>query len=189
MSGDPTTALTAPAEAAAGAAENADTAVEVPTTLDLAVALLVALFTFLASRNIPGLMEMTVLNRLPLDNATRYAATRLACYAIVFVGVMMATNRLGLRWQNVQWLAAALTVGLGFGLQEVFANFVSGLIILFERPVRVGDILVSVDSRTDLLRETDILAYGLENHEPGDKIAYVFLREGKRIPISIPQQD
>lgn len=55
--------------------------------------------------------------------------------------------------------------------------------------VRVGDILVSVDSRTDLLRETDILAYGLENHEPGDKIAYVFLREGKRIPISIPQQD
>ena len=43
------------------------------------------------------------------------------------------------RLENVQWLAAAMTVGLGFGLQEIFANFVSGLIILFERPVRVGD--------------------------------------------------
>ncbi len=117
------------------------------TTLDLGLAIALAIFTFLASRNLPGLMEMSVLNRLPVDNATRYAATRLACYTIVIVGVLMATNRLGLRWQNVQWLAAALTVGLGFGLQEVFANFVSGLIILFERPIRVGDI-VTIDDVT-----------------------------------------
>lgn len=117
----------------------------VTTRFDLAVALLVALFTFLASRNLPGLMEMSVLNRLPVDNATRYAATRLASYTIIIVGVLMASNKLGLRWQNVQWLAAALTVGLGFGLQEVFANFVSGLIILFERPVRVGDIVTIAD--------------------------------------------
>ena len=46
------------------------------------------------------------------------------------------------RWASrdkLQWLAAGLTVGLGFGLQEIFANFVSGLIILFERPIRIGD--------------------------------------------------
>jgi potassium efflux system protein len=42
-------------------------------------------------------------------------------------------------WSNIQWLVAAVGLGLGFGLQEIFANFVSGLIILFERPIRVGD--------------------------------------------------
>ena len=53
----------------------------------------------------------------------------------------MTFSALGIGWSKVQWLAAAVTVGLGFGLQEIFANFVSGLIILFERPVRVGDVV------------------------------------------------
>ena len=48
-------------------------------------------------------------------------------------------------WASLKWLVAALGVGLGFGLQEIVANFVSGLIILFERPIRVGD-LVTVDN-------------------------------------------
>jgi potassium efflux system protein len=48
-------------------------------------------------------------------------------------------NELGGTWSQVQWLVAALGVGLGFGLQEIFANMVSGIILLFERPIRVGD--------------------------------------------------
>ena len=46
---------------------------------------------------------------------------------------------LGVSWSKAQWLVAALGVGIGFGLQEIVANFISGLIMLFERPVRVGD--------------------------------------------------
>ena len=59
----------------------------------------------------------------------------------MIVGVVLAFGAIGIGWSKVQWLAAAITVGLGFGLQEIFANFVSGLIILFERPVRVGDMI------------------------------------------------
>jgi potassium efflux system protein len=52
---------------------------------------------------------------------------------------VFAFRAIGVGWNNVQWMAAAMTVGLGFGLQEIFANFISGLIILFERPMRIGD--------------------------------------------------
>ncbi|HDL3362401.1 TPA: mechanosensitive ion channel, partial [Mannheimia haemolytica] len=45
----------------------------------------------------------------------------------------------GMSWSKLQWLLTALSVGLGFGMQEIFANFVSGIIILFERPMRIGD--------------------------------------------------
>jgi potassium efflux system protein len=58
----------------------------------------------------------------------------------------MTVNSLGVRWASVQWLVAALGVGLGFGLQEIFANFVSGLILLFEQPVRVGDVITIGDT-------------------------------------------
>ncbi len=48
---------------------------------------------------------------------------------------------MGIGWGDVQWLIAALGVGLGFGLQEIVANFVSGLIVLAERPIRIGDVV------------------------------------------------
>ena len=53
----------------------------------------------------------------------------------------MTLGSLGLSWDKMQWLVAALGVGLGFGLQEIFANFISGIILLFERPIRIGDVI------------------------------------------------
>jgi potassium efflux system protein len=61
------------------------------------------------------------------------------------MGSVLGLGLLGLRWSQLQWMAAALSVGLGFGLQEIFANFVSGLILLFERPFRVGDVITIGD--------------------------------------------
>lgn len=60
-------------------------------------------------------------------------------YSLVSVAFLAVANELGGSWSQVQWLVAALSVGLGFGLQEIFANMVSGIILLFERPIRVGD--------------------------------------------------
>ncbi|MGB7755767.1 MAG: mechanosensitive ion channel domain-containing protein [Salinisphaera sp.] len=99
----------------------------------------VMLVTALAGRNLPGFLEITVLRRFSMDAGSRYAMATLFQYAIVIFGLLVAVNLIGLQWSSVQWLIAAVGVGLGFGLQEIFANFVSGLVILFERPVRVGD--------------------------------------------------
>jgi len=112
----------------------------VPVTLaDVGLAVLVAILTVAAVRNIPGLLEVAVLQRIRLDSGARYAMTAILRYTIAVVGVILAFKTIGIGWSSVQWLVAAMTVGLGFGLQEIFANFVSGLIILFERPVRIGD--------------------------------------------------
>lgn len=97
--------------------------------------------TWVATRNLPGLLEIGVLRRLNVDAPTRYAITSLLRYFIVLFGVIVGIGFLGVQWASLQWLAAGLTVGLGFGLQEIFANFVSGLIVLFERPFRIGDVI------------------------------------------------
>lgn len=113
---------------------------QIPTTLaNLLLAIVILLMTFFISGNIPGLLEIAILQRLPFTPGGRYAITTIARYTLVIVGLAMTFNAIGIGWSKVQWLAAAITVGLGFGLQEIFANFVSGLIILFERQIRVGD--------------------------------------------------
>lgn len=115
---------------------------QIPITLaSLLLAVIIFLMTFFISNNIPGLLEIVILQRLPFTPSGRYAIASIARYFIIIFGFAMTFNALGIGWSKVQWLAAAVTVGLGFGLQEIFANFVSGLIILFERPVRVGDIV------------------------------------------------
>jgi potassium efflux system protein len=109
------------------------------TLSNLVIALLVFAGAALAARNVPGLLEIALFQRLPLDSGVRYAARAISRYVIVIAGTLIGFGAVGIGWSDVQWLVAAMTVGLGFGLQEIFANFVSGIILLFERPIRVGD--------------------------------------------------
>jgi potassium efflux system protein len=111
----------------------------------LGLAMLLLTTALIAAKNIPGLLEMAVLQHLPLDAGVRYALASVSRYLITIIGIVSACNALGLGWSKVQWLLAAISVGLGFGLQEIFANFVSGLIILIERPIRVGDVITLAD--------------------------------------------
>ena len=99
----------------------------------------IALVALALARNIPGLIEILLHQRTHLMAGERNAISTIIRYAITLLGAVLAFNALGVGWAKVQWLAAALSLGLGFGLQEIFANFVSGLILLFERPIRVGD--------------------------------------------------
>ena len=120
--------------------------IEQPVTL---AAMLLGIFalvvTVIGSRNLPGLIEISLLSRVGVDAASRYMITSLLRYTIVIGGTLVGLSFLGMRWSQLQWMAAALTVGLGFGLQEIFANFVSGIILLFERPFRVGDVITVGD--------------------------------------------
>ncbi|WP_456267757.1 mechanosensitive channel MscK [Kushneria sp. AK178] len=119
--------------------EAAGGAVNVVTLADVMTALIIVGLMVIMARNLPGLLEVMVLSRLNLKQGSAYAVTSLLSYTIVGSGIVAALGTLGVTWDKLQWLVAALSVGLGFGLQEIFANFISGLIILFERPIRIGD--------------------------------------------------
>jgi potassium efflux system protein len=117
-----------------------DQIIQTPVTLwSLLVALGLMTGGFALAHNIKGVLEVGLFQRIGLDVGARYAAVTVAGYVIAGAGLVFGFAQLGLDWSKLQWIIAAFGVGLGFGLQEVLANFVSGLIILFERPIRVGD--------------------------------------------------
>lgn len=137
----------------------------IPLTLsDLLVGLIALVVTLLAAKNLPGVLEITLLQRLPLDAGARYALTTLLQYFIAGIGVVMAFSTIGFQWSKIQWLVAALGVGLGFGLQEIVANFISGIILLFERPIRVGDV-VTLDNTTGVVSRIRIRATTIINYD------------------------
>ncbi len=103
------------------------------------IAVLVLIITLQLVRNLPAMLELALLQHLSLAPGTGYAITTLTKYLLMIIGVMTAFSMLGIDWSKLQWLVAAMGLGLGFGLQEIFANFISGLIILFEKPIRIGD--------------------------------------------------
>jgi len=106
---------------------------------NILTALFILSSALLLSRNLPGLLEVLILSKLKLERGTAYTITTMLKYVLLGVGSMVTLSLLGMQWDKLQWLAAALTVGIGFGLQEIVGNFVSGIIVLFERPVRIGD--------------------------------------------------
>lgn len=134
------------------------------TLANLVFVVPIVVLIFIGARNVPGLMEIAFLQHLPLTGAARYAITTLTRYVIIGVGMVIAASTLGLRWNSIQWLVAALGVGLGFGLQEIFANFVSGVILLFEQPIRVGDI-ITIDGTTGKVLKIRMRATTILNWE------------------------
>ena len=115
-------------------------------TLDtLIFVVLLASITVYAARKLPALVELVLRSRTGVSAGARYTTSTLLNYVILGTGILMGLSTLGLDWSKLQWLVAALGVGIGFGLQEIVANFISGLIILFERPISVGDIITVGD--------------------------------------------
>jgi len=139
------------------ASTTAGNKVAVVTLGNVLLSLLILMLTGITAHSLPGFLEITLLQRLRIDSGTRYAIATIGRYTILGIGLVVAFNYVGANWSQLKWLIAALGVGLGFGLQEIVANFISGLIILFERPVRVGD-LVSIGTTTGTVSRIKIRA-------------------------------
>ncbi len=129
----------------------------------LLLATVTVYLAFLASWIVRALLDQTFFERRQLARGIRDSISTLLHYSVLVVGVFVALTVFGVDLSSFALVAGALGVGIGFGLQNVVNNFISGLILLFERPVRVGDIVVVGDEWGTVqkigLRSTVILTF------------------------------
>lgn len=122
------------------------------TPTAIVTAALVLLVGIAAVRGLQRWLRGTYLPTTRLDEAMRNSITTLLGWLGIVVVIAFALSALGLSLERIAWVASALSVGIGFGLQAIVQNFVSGLILLVERPVKVGDWVVIGDIEGDIRR-------------------------------------
>jgi small-conductance mechanosensitive channel len=115
---------------------------EQQVTIGLVIlAALIVYGSFLLSWSLQAMFKENVLSRYQLDRGARHSIMRLMHYAIVLLGFFIAIGTLGFELRNIAIIGGALSVGIGFGMQSIVKNFVSGLILLFNRTITVGDVI------------------------------------------------
>ena len=127
------------------------------TEAGVLLALTVGLWRYMGT-----VFAVAIFPRMPDDPGVRFAAVTLCRYAVLGAGGLAGLSSLHLGLEQIGMVLAALGVGLGFGLQEIVANFVSGIILLLERPIRVGDI-VTVDDMSGRVDQINIRATTIIN--------------------------
>ncbi|VVN24403.1 hypothetical protein PS639_04457 [Pseudomonas fluorescens] len=125
--------------------------------LNAVLALMIGIYLI---RSLRRWLDNEFLPKTDMDPGMRASLSTLFAnigYALV---ILLTLSSLGVQWTNLAWIVSALSVGIGFGLQEIVKNFVSGLILLTERPVKVGDLIsisgVEGDIRRINVRATEI---------------------------------
>lgn len=131
------------------------------TLEDVAEALLILAGTSLFVRYLPNICEAALL-RVRWDAGIRYTFLTLSRYVCIFLALWWSLSVVHMNWSSIQWIIAAVSVGVGFGLQETVSNFVSGLILLLERRIRVDDI-VTVGDQSGVVKRITILATAIQN--------------------------
>jgi small-conductance mechanosensitive channel len=122
------------------------------TPLNLGVTILVIYLGFWVSRLIRTFMEFKFYPRTDWDPGIQYTISMTIHYVVLVITAVIALNTLGVSLTSLALVAGGLGVGIGFGLQNIVSNFISGLILLFERPIKVGDMLV-VDGQWGMVKE------------------------------------
>jgi small-conductance mechanosensitive channel len=113
---------------------------------DVLVFVLTIWFSFLLARFVQVILQEDVFTRVRMARGLPNAISNLARYTVIFIGFMFGLSAAGVEITKLAVIAGGLGVGIGFGLQNVVNNFVSGLILLFERPIDVGDTIDLTDT-------------------------------------------
>ncbi|NDD27629.1 MAG: hypothetical protein EB084_05110 [Proteobacteria bacterium] len=165
-----------------------------PITIVLFVLTLTA--AFVCSKVILALLHHDVYPRLSLPNGVPFAISTVLHYVMVLVGFLLALGALGVDMTRFTLLASAFGVGLGFGLQTIVNNLVSGLILLFERPVKIGDV-IEMGSNRGVLTHIGLRASVLHASDGSDIILpngtllsanvvnYTFADQQRRLEIEV----
>lgn len=124
---------------------------------DIIIFMIILIISVTVSKKISNLLVSKLLVKVPMEDGTRYVLKRVTEYMLLIVGAVIAFQTIGINLSGLAVIFGLLSVGIGFGLQNVASNFVSGLILLFERPIRVGDRVTVGDTEGDV-EEIDMRA-------------------------------
>jgi len=106
---------------------------------------------FIVSRLLTRGILRSILIRFDIERGTRYNMVRVSHYVFMTIGALVAFQFVGINLSGLAVIFGLLSVGIGFGLQNLTSNFISGLILLFERPIRIGDRITVGDTEGDVL--------------------------------------
>jgi potassium efflux system protein len=134
------------------------------TALHLLFAAITLFVAFQLAKLLPAVFDALVLQRVSFDEGMEHFFLVLGRCILFGVGCFIACKLIGIRWQSIQWLAVGLTIGLGFGLQDMVRNLFGGFVVLFEKPARLGD-LITVGRITGRVAAQKFRTTVLSDHE------------------------
>ncbi len=111
------------------------------TLVHLALAGAALFVAFQLAKLLPSIFDALVLQRVSFDEAMEHLTLVLGRFFLFGAGCFIACRLIGLRWETMQWLAVGLAVGVGFALQDILRNLFGGIVVLFEKPARLGDLI------------------------------------------------
>lgn len=106
---------------------------------------------YFVSRLLQRVLQHKILTRFRIDKGTQYTMSRVSHYIIMVIGGLLAFQFIGIDLSGLAVIVGLLSVGIGFGLQNVTSNFIAGLILLFERPIKIGDRVTVGHTEGDVL--------------------------------------
>jgi small-conductance mechanosensitive channel len=173
---------------------------------NIGIALIIFLILLFVTRLIQRVLEQKILPKTKIDASIRQSITQILGYVGLIIALMAGISTMGFDLTNLALIAGALSVGIGFGLQSIVSNFVSGLILFFERPIKVGDWIITnsgegivkkisvratvvetFDRTSIIVPNSELISSSVKNWTHADKIGRVIINVGVSYSSS-PQQ-